>query len=80
MMDLDIPYSILEAIRNGRTIVVLPMTGWNNYYFSVPSIIFIVDLTFLRFYRQVQKCLTEKCQQFFFIYSNVINTSVIKSV
>jgi len=63
------------------TIVFVPMTGLNNYYFSVPSIILIEDLPFICFYRQIQKCFAGKCQ-FLLIYSKllVFNPSVIKSV
>jgi hypothetical protein len=38
----------MEAGRNDRTIVVVPMTGPKNYYFSVPSII-LKTLFFISF-------------------------------
>jgi len=54
------------------TIVVVPMTGMNNYYFSVPIIILIEDLTFYDFIDRYRNVLQKKCQQFFPIYSKVI--------
>jgi len=43
------------------------MTGMNNYYFSVPSIILIENLTFYVFIDRYRNVLQKICQQFFLI-------------
>jgi hypothetical protein len=49
--DLQVLWITLTFIiaRNGRTVGVVVMTVLKNYYFSVPSIIFIEDLIFCTF-------------------------------
>ena len=56
------------------------MTGLNNYYFSVPSIMLIEDLTFYVFVDRYRNALQKNSNSFSLFIQKLLNPSVTKSL